>query len=408
MSFTVKTEEETKKEVEFELGLDTLDNYLEKAIDDLRGRIEVPGFRKGKAPKDVIKQRFYDELRDTAIEKLVNDSYKTLLAEKSWQPASQAKVKDLKTEGKINFTIEIETIPAFELTDYKEIELMKRKPVVNDQMIDRRLDELRERHARLIPANRPAQIDDLLVIDYETYEGENLIGAKEKITVEIGDRRNPEDLNRALVGMTPGDTKEFIITSDDKMLRYKVRLRELKEKQRPLLSDEFAREMKCASLNELKEKVREVLNREEEETMKDELLEHLSRYLIERHHFAVPEGLIKEEYKKILERQSLPDIPENWERFKSSADERVRLRFVLDKIADKERVLVEPAELENMIRIQAALLNSNFEEIKEKVMGTEAQDNLEGIIRREKTLNLVLDKAKIIEKGLIKSPWEAK
>ncbi len=408
MSFVIKIEDETKKEVEFELGLQILEDYLEKEIDALRSRIEIDGFRKGKAPKDVIRQKFYDELRDLAMEKLINDSYKNLLGEKDWQPVNEAKVKDIKTDDKINFTLEFETLPDFELIEYKGIELVKKKPLVDERMINTRIEQLREQYAEAVTADRPAQIDDVLIIDYQVFEGDSLIESQEKIMVEIGDRRNPEDLNRALVGMAKDDLKEFLITVNDKLLRYKVKAWEVKEKQRPILSDEFAKKLNCPNLHGLKEKVQEVLLKEQEEAVKEEMLEQISQYLIERHHFAVPESSVKEEYEKILERQNVKDSQEHWNRFKPLAEDRAKLHFILDRIARKEDIKVEEKELEDMIKLQAALLQTDFEKLKARVKGSAMGDHLEGIIRREKALKFLLSVANVIEKSFIKSPWEAK
>jgi len=408
LSFTIKSEFETKKEVAFEFGPEKLDDYMNRAVDDLRGRIEIDGFRKGKAPKDLIRTRFHEEMKDLALERLIKESYESVLSEKKWQPVSEAKVKDLKTEGNITFTVEIETIPDFVLAPYQQLDLVKRRPSVDDRLVDERIDQLRERHAELVSTTRPAQIDDLLVIDYQVHDGEQQIEAQEKIMLEIGDRRNNEDLNRALVGMSKDESKEFLITADDRMLKYRVRVWDVKEKRRPLLSDEFARRFECSDLGELKKKVQDTLKHEADDAAREELLEQISQYLIERHTFAVPESLVKEEYQKMLERQSLVESEELWGRFGKIALDRVRLQFVLKRIADQAGISASDEEVDSMIQVQAALLQADYDTLRERVGDSGAREHLVDIIRREKALNFVLEKANVIEQGLIKSPWEAK
>ncbi|MEO0225951.1 MAG: trigger factor, partial [candidate division WOR-3 bacterium] len=396
MAFTIKTELDTKKEVEFELGLEMLEDYVDKAIDDFKDRIAIDGFRKGKIPRELIKQKFYEELRDVALERLINDSYQNLLTEKNWQPVSEVTVKDIKTEGKINFTLEIETIPDFQLANYIGIDLVREKPVIDDRMVDERLEELRERYAKLVPVDRNAGVDDVLIIDYQLFEGDKQIEAREKIMIEIGDRRNNEDLNRALVGMSKNETKEFLITFEDRMVRYKVKVWEVKEKQRPLLSDEFARELKCSSLSELREKVRETLLQEAEESIQEYLLDQISQYLIDHHKFAVPENLVREEYQRILQRLSLNDSQDNWDRFRQQAEDRVRLQFVLNRIANREGIKATDEEIESLIKVQAALLQTDFEKLKKKVDDVGKRSQFAAIIEREKALKFILNKANVI------------
>ncbi len=388
--------------------MEKLDDYVNQAVDDLRDRIEIDGFRKGKVPKDLIRTKFYEEIKDVALERLIKESYENVLSEKKWQPVSEAKVKDLKTDGSITFTVEIETLPEFTLAPYQQIELVKRRPTVDARLVDERIDQLRERHAELLSTTKPAQIDDVLVIDYQVHEGLQQIEAQEKIMLEIGDRRNNEDLNRALVGMSKDETKEFLITADDRMLKYNVRVWDVKEKRRPLLSDEFARKLKCADLGELKKKVGDTLQHEADEAVREELLEQISQYLIERHTFTVPESLTKEEYQRMLERQNQTESDELWERFRKVAEDRVRLQFVLRRIADETGIAASDEEVAAMIRVQAALLQTDYDALRDRIGGSDARERLVDIIRREKALNFVLEKANVIEQGLIKSPWEAK
>ncbi|HID32587.1 MAG TPA: hypothetical protein EYP24_04350 [bacterium (Candidatus Stahlbacteria)] len=249
-------------------------------------------------------------------------------------------------------------------------------------------DELREAKAKITLVDRPARVGDLLLIDL-TKKGTRL----ENQLVQLGDRSLPDEMNKAMVGMTKGGHKDFEVeVKEGESEVWHIRVKEVKEKI-VLTDEELARTLGFASVEEMEEELSEEVEQDLKKLRDTEIKEKISRYLIERHNFPLPAGFVEEEYQSILKRRNETDNPSNRERFQKLAEDRVRLMLVLVRIAEKEGIEVSDEEIDKRIQ--------DFRVEKNEDVATQ----VEIILLREKVLDFLMNQAQITKKERIISPW---
>ena len=284
--------------------------------------------------------------------------------------------------------MKLETVPDFELSDYKGIEILAEDAAGRDRPLMEKKDELREAKAKITLVDRPARVGDLLLIDL-TKKGTRL----ENQLVQLGDRSLPDEMNKAMVGMTKGGHKDFEVeVKEGESEVWHIRVKEVKEKI-VLTDEELARTLGFASVEEMEEELSEEVEQDLKKLRDTEIKEKISRYLIERHNFPLPAGFVEEEYQSILKRRNETDNPSNRERFQKLAEDRVRLMLVLVRIAEKEGIEVSDEEIDKRIQ--------DFGVEKNEDVATQ----VEIILLREKVLDFLMNQAQITKKERIISPW---
>ncbi|UCG29688.1 MAG: trigger factor [candidate division WOR-3 bacterium] len=394
MEYKILNETETTKEMEISVPRAELERLIIEETETVRKDLTLDGFRKGRVPRTLIRNRYAESLKAQAMDKLVRQTYLAVLREKKWQIAGQAEIKNIEDTDPIRIRLFVEVIPEFNVENYLNIEVFKEPPAPDDFLLQQGMNALQEQHATIREVNRPAVVDDLITMDVEVREkGASRNESDQK--VRIGDRSLPDQLNRALVGMKVSDKKEVKV--DEK--HYLLSVKKIEEKNLPQIDDNFAKIMKLTNLEELKTKVLESVKKQEEKRIEDDLKESISEVLLERIKFQVPDTLIQKEYEKILKDYGMPDSDSNKERFWSVAEKRIRFNLILNKITAKEDLQVGEAEIMDLVtRMGIKLTDQNRNDVI---------DYLGGILNREKTLDFLFKNAKISEKSRILSPKEA-
>ncbi|MGQ9664799.1 MAG: trigger factor [bacterium] len=395
MEYQIITDRDTEKEIEFKLGTQELNPYIEVSLEKLRNRISIKGYRKGKAPKNLIRVRYYDTLKAEAINELIMDVYKKLLQEKSWEPAGSPELINYDDSADIKFSLRLEIVPAVEIENYRGLELFKEEPLPQDYLYDQTINRLRENYATVIETNRSAAVDDYVTMDLMISEGGKIIENQSDIVIKVGDRSFPDDLNRALVGVKKGEKKAVKI---DRQL-YQLKIKKIEERVLPQVDEKFAKLLNFSNITEMEKGIKEMVNKEEEERLADELQENLAAVLLERYQFPVPKSLTEREYQLMLKTHNLTDNESARERFLPLAEKRTRFNLILDKIASKEHI--EVADEEIIISAQ----RNGFE--KENI-NDELKEYLRRIITRKKVIEFLIKNANVVQKSKILSPEEVK
>lgn len=395
MEYQIITDRDTEKEIEFKLGTQELNPYIEASLEKLRKQISIKGYRKGKAPKNLIRTRYYDILKAEAINDLIMDVYKKLLQEKSWEPAGSPELTNYDDMADIKFCLRLEILPAFEVENYHGLELFKEELLPLEYLYEQTIKRLRENYATVIETNRSAAVDDYITMDLTISEGGKLIDNQSNIVIRIGDRSFPDDLNRALVGVKKGEKKEVQI---DKQL-YRLKIKKIEERVLPQVDEKFARMLNYSNLTEMDKGIKEMLHKEEEARLVDELQENLAQVILERYQFSVPKSLAEREYQLMLKSYNLTDNESNRERLLPLAEKRTRFNLILDKIAQKEKINVLEEEVINMAQ------QSGF---KEENIDEDIKEYLRRIISRQKVIDFLIKNANVVQRGKILSPEEVK
>ncbi|MGB9720297.1 MAG: trigger factor [bacterium] len=395
MEYQIINDGETEKEIEFKIGAQELNPYIEESLEKLRARVAIKGYRKGRAPKGLIRTRYYDTLKAEALNDLILDSYKKILQEKNWEPASNPELLKFDDSAEIKFSLRLEVLPKFEVENYKGLELLKEEPLPVDYLYEQTVNRLRENYASVVEANRPAAVDDFVTMDLEISEDNKIIDNQSDIVVKVGDRSFPDELNRALVGVKKGQKKEVQV---EKQI-YHFKVKKIEERIFPQVDAEFARMLNFGSLEEMEKGIKDMLKKEEEERLADELRESLARVMLERFQFPVPKAISEKEYQFMLKTHNLVDNDSTRERFLPVAEKRARFNLILDRIGQKENILAVDEEVMKLAQRNAIEIENMDEDVKEY---------LRKVVVREEVVKFLLKNANIVQKGKILSPEEVK
>jgi trigger factor len=396
LDYEIAVDNELEKEIEVSIPSSELDLLMDKEAEKLRKTVAIKGFRKGKVPKSLIKSKYRDAVKAQAVDTLVTKSYLDILKEKNWRPASHAKLLNIEEGDIIKFRLHFEVIPEFNVGNYRNLETFKSKPSPDDFLLEQGLNQLRERYAKINEVSRTAVVDDYVTMDLEVMEKDTVKNKQNNITIRIGDRSFPDEVNRVLVGVRKSEHKQAKVDN----LVYKMFIKKIEEKEPPHIDDDFAKSLDYENVEDLKKKLMTHLKKSEEMRIEEELKESLSNILLERIHFNIPKSLIQNEYEKILQKSQLPDSDVNRERFWDIAEKRVRFNLILEKIAEKENIKVEDSEITNVVSTMGLKLN---DENRSDVI-----IYIRSLLIRDKTLDFIYKNAEINKKGRIVSPKEAK
>ncbi|MEO0141785.1 MAG: trigger factor [candidate division WOR-3 bacterium] len=393
MNYQIVNESEVEKEVEFLLSHEDFKPAMDEETERLRKKVAIKGYRKGRAPKNVVHSLYQNTIRTNALNKLIAKFYSKLLEEKKWRPATEPELLNVEDGEEIKFRLRIEVIPDFDVKNYLGLELLKNKPLPSDYLFEEAMNNLRERYATIRETNESAAVDSFVTMDMEIIRKDEVQEQKKDIVVRVGDRSLPDEINRLLVGAKKGERKEIKIQD----LLYKISIKKIEEKILPQIDDNFAHSLNCKDIKELEEKVRKAIEKDEENRLKEELEESLAQILLERNQFPVPKTLINFEYQMILKENNLTDSEANRERFWDIAEKRARLNLILEKIAEKEGINTPKTEV-------VALLKREDSEINEDRKGY--IEYLQNLITRRKTMEFLLKNAIVSERERIVSPRE--
>jgi trigger factor len=393
-----------------------LKHAVEHATHDLAESVKVPGFRKGKVPPQVLQARVGRERIFTeAVESHIGGWFLNAAATTRIRPVAAPEYDyDLPSseEDEFSFTATVAVQPKPEPADWTKLEVPYAEPEVPAEAVHEELEALRESVAQLAPVeDRPARTGDVLVIDALDENGEG----QRDLVVELGSGRLVEELERALIGAAPGETKEVEFeTAEGSTTKATVEVKEIKEKVLPPLDDELARAAsEFDTLDELRadidRRIRDVLEEEAEtqfraaavdalveaskvqvggplvEARTRELLNGLGRSLESR-------GISAETYFQ-LSGQTAEQLVQ---RMGAEAARSVARELVLEAVADHLGLEVSDAEIEELIREQADLAEDDPDDTIRQVFESDRQEVLRGDLRLRKALDRVAAEAKRI------------
>lgn len=439
-----------KREVEVEIPAEAVTKQQEAIIKQYAQQARVPGFRKGKVPANVVKNRFNNEITSDLVESLVPQYFREAVIKAGYRPVSQPAIYGLEfTPGEpMRFKAAFEVLPDFELADYSEIKVEKPAIKVTDEEVENEIKQLQERQASFDPVNddRGAEKGEFVQVSFEarpkgleaepaeenregagaeqaSAEGAEADSAKpvqmDEVLVEIGGANTIPEFTEHLGGAKAGEERDFEVNYPedfyDKRLAghsfsYKVKVNAIKKKTLPELDDAFVQELsqEFKTLDDLKQRIREGMeaerNHQAEHDQKGKLLDEL----IAKHDFAVPRSLVEHQIDLRLERglRALAAQGMKTEDMKrmdfgrlragqrEAAVKEVKSNVLLAKVAVKENLQVSDEELDQEIAGMAQQMQQPVEEVKRRILQDDgAADRLRERMRTEKALNFLYGKS---------------
>jgi trigger factor len=411
-----------KKKLHIQVDPEAIAQEMVKAVASVAKNANIPGFRPGKAPKAVVERHYAAEIETEVMNKLITASYLQALEEHNLTPVEVPSITNISPFAKtspLNFTAVVEVRPQFELGTYEGIEVTEAPSDVTEEELNQTIDQLREMYAQLeVVEGRPLASDDTAIIDFEGFrEGKSIDGAKASDhMLALGTKSLIPGFEEQLVGMNRGETRKINVNFPEdysnkdlagKDADFTVTLKEIKKKVLPELNDEFAKDIGGdKSVADLKEGVKKDLQARKRDQLAAAQREAIMGKLIDAHSFDVPPGMVQRELQSMA-RQHLTrlarrgvdvktfDMPKFAEDNKALAEKRVKGLLILDVIAEKEKVEVTDQEVNAAISAMARSTSQTVDAVRKYYESTEGGlDNLRSSLVHEKTLTLLLSKAK--------------
>ncbi|MEZ5288727.1 MAG: trigger factor [Vicinamibacterales bacterium] len=417
---------ETRKNLVIEIPSDTVDAEISRVTARYGKSARLPGFRPGKVPAKVLRQRFRGQILQDAAEHLVAHAVEDALSERGVEPIATPDIENLVVnEGQpLTFTAAFDVVPPFDPGDMSDVELRKQPVAVDEEAVDQALERLRQRAARFEPAEEDAlasghtAVVDLVrqtIVEGETTEPDQ----HEQVPVEIGSSTNPPGFDEQVTGMRVGETREFRLTYPNdygvaeqagSTVAFTVTLKELKRRMVPALDDEFAKDLgEFESLDALKARVRSDLEAEAAEAADRQLRHDLLKKLAERVPFPVPPALVDrevdrrlQEFAQRLMEQRIDPRQANidWAAFRQGqmepATDSVKSAIALDQIARREELSVTEADLDAEFEKYATSTGRSAAAIRARLQQDGELPRLAAGLRREKAVTWALGKARIV------------
>jgi trigger factor len=409
-----------------EVESSVVDEAIGKAAAKLGRAARIPGFRPGKVPATVVRQRFRGQILQDVAENLVSKAVGEALVERGVEPIATPDIKDLVLEeGRpLTFKASFDIVPPFDPGDLSEIRATRPPIAVEEDAVSQALERLRERAARFEAVeSTTVESGHTAVVKLER-QGTDKSGVRgpvdrhEQVSIELGSAANPPGFDEAMLGVTVGETKQFTVTYPNDYsvadlaggkVDYTVTLKEIKQRVVPALDDELAKDLgQFDTLDALRAGVRADLEHEATHAADHQVRHDVLKQLAARLPFAAPESLVDREIERRLEDFARRLVDQridprkaniDWERFRDGqrepAKEAVGSTIVLDQIARREDIQVTEADLDAELQRYADRSGQSLASLKAHLQKDGELGRLAAGLRREKAVSFVLSKAQI-------------
>jgi trigger factor len=421
---SIKDAKGCTKEIEAEVPAEEIQSKVDAIYERISQEAKVDGFRKGKAPMEVIRKKYKSAVRDEIIQRELPEYVRVAIQENQLNAVSSPQITHLQFEegSPLKFMAVIEIKPVFDLKEYKGLKVTKEKTNVKEEEVDKALENLQEQFAQFVPVeDRSAKESDLVIIDFDgKINGQPFEGGKAtRFPVLLGSQSLLKDFEENLIGLKKSGNKAFKITFPQdyakkdvagKEVEFTVTVHEIKEKKLPVVDNDFAKNSaKCDDVKTLREKLESQIKAGKEVEQRSKMVEQIGEILIESHPFDMPVSLINIEQQRLAQqgvnrlrnqgmdfnKLSEEQKKEFVEKLRPIAEKNVHMAMIVEKIAEAEKIQCEEKDLEAYYGKISESVNQPVDAVKRYI---QQKGNLEGVkewIQYEKTLDFLITVAKV-------------
>ena len=418
-----------QRELEIEIPAEVVEKETQRVTREFTRLARIPGFRPGKAPAELVRRRFWDDIKSEVLHSLIPSSLQNAFREGNLNPVGNPSIAELQFEPAkpLRFKASFEVLPEFTLGEFKGLSVEAAKVEVTDQDVEQELERLREQAATYVPVeDRPAEDGDTVVA--------SLVGvvtnAKEKreplvldeVEVHLGEEGTMEAFSQGLQGVRAEEERQFNAPYPDgypdarlagQTVAFTARVKAVRQKQLPTLDDEFAQQVgNYKTVQELTQKLRQDMQqaaaRQEKELTQQRLLDEL----LSRHEFPLPEALVQHQIDMRLERRvralvaqgiDPQQVQVDWAKVRRDQREGairdLKLGLLLERIAKVENLQSTEEEVASEIERLAQSSNQTPEAVRARLTKEQGLDRIESAIRSEKVIEFLHSQARIAAPG---------
>jgi trigger factor len=431
VNVTIENLAPCKKLVRVEVEAAQVDETFENITKEFQREAALPGFRPGRAPRDMVLKKYDKDIQNEVKRKLISDSYRKAVDEQKLDVLGYPDIEEIQfSRGQpLQFAATIETAPEFELPEYKGLPAKREARGVTESDLERVLNALREQQVAYKTVERPVQTGDIVVVNYTgTVEGKPItdiaptakgLTEKKEFWVEVQPDSFIPGFATQLIGANAGDKRSVAVDFPadfvtpqlaGKKGAYEVEVLQVKEKFLPPLEDAFARNYGAENLEKLKEGVRKDLENELTFKQNRSIRNQVVRGLLDRVNFELPESalaaetrnvvydIVQENAKRGISRQVIEQQKEQiYSAAAQGAKERVKVSFLLQKIAEKEDIKVSQEEIARRIHHLAGMYQIAPEKFAKDLQKRNGLIEIYDQIMNEKVIDFLQQNARIEE-----------
>ena len=415
---------ECTREIEVEAPVEEVNKAFKRVIKNYAKHARFPGFRAGKVPDNLIRSKFAKEIRQEVLESLVSEKFRAAIEAQKLQPISQPQIVEmlLNENAPLKFKAAFEVLPAFDVTGYDAITVVKPDTALTEDEYEGELARILDQHSAVEPVNEERALveGDWAEIEFsgEIKDIAEVIGEEKPaqppitgndVLIEIGGRNTLPAFTNALVGKKPGDEMAFEVEYPadfgeqrlaGKAVAYDVKIKSIKKKIKPELNADFARQLgDYESYEDFTTKLREHLASGKKSRLENIAQENMVNELVAKFDFPVPESLVQQQVDARLDRglralaqQGMSsdqmralDFPRLRAAQRDAAVGEVKASLILDKIADAEKIEIPQEDLDREILMLSIQHREPLQELQERLAKDGSLDRIREQLRREKT-----------------------
>ena len=422
MKVTVENKKGLNKDIKVFIDKKTMSSYMDEKYEEIKGTVNLKGFRPGKVPKEILKRQFGKAVFSEVLDKVLKDTSTKALAENKIKPAGQPKL-DLKTYGEdkeLEYVLSVTELPKIDVKAIKDIKFDQYNVKIDDSEADKRIKEISKNQPNFKEASpeTKSKEGDLVVLDYNaTVDGQSFKGSEGKNTqLTLGKDLFLKGFDKQLIGVKKDDIKvvEAILPENfpeknlaNKKAEFSCKIISVKKPEETKIDDEFAKNLGAKDLQDLKKLISNQINYEYKNSLdrlsKNQILKELEKFKVDE----IPENLIEEEVKILSQGMKEEDAKKSRKNFEDVAKKRIKTGLILNEFGEQNQVKVNENELQAEIQKQIRMMPGQEKMVMDFYQkNPSAVASLRGTVYEEKIINLIKDKAKANKKEVSKDEAE--
>ena len=422
MKVTVENIKGLNKDLKVLIDKNTMNSYMDEKYEEIKGTVNLKGFRPGKVPKEVLKRQFGKALFGEVLDKVLKETSAKALEENKIKPAGQPKL-DLKTYGEdkeLEYVLSVTELPKVEVKSLENIKFDQYTVKINNSETDKRIKEIAKNQPSFKEANSDskAKEGDLVILDYKaTIDGKEFKGNEGKNTqLTLGKDLFLKGFDKQLIGVKKDDEKivEAVLPENfpekelvKKKAKFNCKILNVKNPEEVKIDDDFAKNLGAKDLNDLKTLISKQINDEYKNSLdqlsKNQILKEIEKIKIDE----IPENLIEEEVKILSQGMSEVEAKKSKAKFIETAKTRIKTGLILNEFGELNKIKVSEQEIQAEVQKQLRMMPGQEKMVMDFYQkNPSAVASLRGTVYEEKILNLIKEKAKPNKKEISKNEAE--
>ena len=422
MKVTIENKKGLNKDVKVFVDKKTMNAYMDKKYEEIKGTINLKGFRPGKVPREILKRQFGKAIFNEVLDKVLKDTSTKALEENKIKPAGQPKL-DLKTYGEdkeLEYILSVTELPKIEVKSIENIKFDEYSVKIDSKETDKRIQDIAKNQPNFKEASDDykAKEKDLVVFDYTaTIDGKSFKGGEGKNTqLTLGKDLFLKGFDNQLIGVKKGDNKivEAVLPENfpekdlvNKKAKFSCKIISIKNPEEVKINDEFAKNLGAKDLDDLKKLISKQINDEYKNSLdrisKKQILKEIEKFKLDE----IPANLIEDEIKILSQGMNEDDKNKNKKNFEEVAKKRIKVGLVLNEFGEKNQIKVTEQELQAEVQKQIRMMPGQEKMVMDFYQkNPSAVASLRGTVYEDKILKLVKEKAKSNKKEISKDEAE--